>query len=72
MKAIRILAKCAAGGQHLPAGKVCRVPEQVSAEDAVRLVRMHRAEEADAKAAKADAKAAKADAKADTTEAAAQ
>jgi len=57
VKAIRILAKCAASGQHLPAGKVFRVPEQVSAEDAGRLVRMRRAEEVDAKAAKAGAKA---------------
>lgn len=57
MKAIRIIAKCAVGGQHMPAGKVCRVPEQVSADDAVRLVRLRRAEEVDAKAVKAEAKA---------------
>lgn len=57
MKAIRITSKCAAAGQHLAAGKVFKVPEQVSAEDAARLVRMGRAEETEPKSGKAEPKA---------------
>lgn len=43
MDAIQILADCAASGLHLPAGAVCKVPGEVSAADADRLVRMGRA-----------------------------
>lgn len=57
MKAIRITTKCAVAGQHLAVGKVLKVPEQVSAEDAGRLVRMGRAEEAAGKAVKDEPKA---------------
>ncbi len=53
MDAIRILVKCAASGQHLPAGAVFKVPAQVSADDAGRLVRMRRAEVVVGKVAKA-------------------
>lgn len=44
MDAIRILVKCAAAGQHLPAGKVLKVPADILPDDATRLVRMARAE----------------------------
>lgn len=57
MKAIKIISKCAASGQHLSEGKVFKVPDQVSEEDAVRLVRMGRAEEAEPKSGKAEPKA---------------
>lgn len=61
MEAIRILTKCAASGQHLPAGKVCKVPSEVSEKDAAILVRIGRAEAVEPKAGKAKGKAAPAD-----------
>lgn len=48
MEAIKAITSCAAAGQHLEAGKVYRVPEEVSAKDAAFLARIGRVEAAKA------------------------
>lgn len=43
MPTLRILSKCAARGQHLAQSSVLTVPDELDAEAASQLVRMHRA-----------------------------